>query len=410
MSEASFLAGASKPRLAEAWARCHNVVEQSLARGEASGFAIAVRRRGQSLGHLSLGHARAFYAPEGVPGPLAPLAAPEPLTREHAFDWASITKAMCGQLLCMQEVAAGRMQLHTPLSRWLPAFRTSAHANITVSHALTYTSGMPAWRALYALRQRDESLDSLLVRQGLEAEPGERRLYSDLGHIAVGLLLQEQLGMGLEKAFMDRVAAPMELGQTGFLPAQTLRAPSVATSHGNIYERRMLQEPDFGMPAQTKGLSGGPLQYDGFRSGALIGEVDDGNAHYALGGVSAHAGLFGPATDLATLAEAMVWGGADERLGVTPQVRASFVTTDAHNRLPTWWHGAELDTALVRALPSSPAPAVMLRGFSGTCVYVEPATGLTLAMLANREHSNGFGQYVNLRPTFRDVVHLFRHV
>lgn len=398
-----------RPQLAEAWARAQGLLEQSLGRRECSAWSVSVRQHLAPKGTLALGHARAFRAEGALPGPLHAVAEPEPLTPGHVFDWASLTKVVGGQLLLMQEVAAGRLHIDQRVSTLLPAFSAASHADITLAQLLSYTTGMPAWRPLYALAKPAGDLMSLIVQQGLQAAPGTQRLYSDLGHIALGAALAAHTGTALDQLFDARVANVLGLTRVGYVPGRTLRAPAVATSFGNVYEQRMLTELDFGMPAEKKGSPQEGYRYEKFRAGLVVGEVDDGNAHYVLGGISAHAGLFGTAEELAAIAEAMVLGGPhDAALGLNNSVRQAFITADAQGHLPSWWHAAELGLPIPAAAPHQVAEGVMMRGFSGTCVYVEPARQLVVAMLSNREHVDGFGHYVNLRPVFHDVVHVFR--
>ena len=398
------------PQDSEAWARSQALLEASLARGECTAWSLAVRRHHRPLGSLQLGSARAFTPAGALPGPLVPVPTPEPLTAEHTFDWASLTKVLSGQLLCMQLVGGGQLAIDEALSGQLPPLRRGGHARITVDQALRYTTGLPAWRPMYVLaRERVQFLDAL-AGVPMHSAPGHRRLYSDLGHLALTFFLESRLGMRLDVAFATRVAQRLPLRRTGYCPQQSNLLPSVATSHGNVFERRLLGEPGFGLRAQDPALEAASYSFANFRDAAIVGEVDDGNAHYLLQGVSAHAGLFGPADDLAHLAEAIVLAGPGAAaLELTPSVQAAFLRVDERGHLPTWWHGHELG---LRGLPppcaGQPAPAVMLRGFSGTMVYVEPSLGLTVALVSNREHVSGQGEYTNLRPVLHDVVELWR--
>jgi CubicO group peptidase (beta-lactamase class C family) len=57
-------------------------------------------------------------------------------------------------------------------------------------HLLTHTSGLPAWRPLYLLAKDREEVIAAIANQPLAYQPGERVVYSDLGFIVLGIMLQ----------------------------------------------------------------------------------------------------------------------------------------------------------------------------------------------------------------------------
>src|SRR4030095_979658 len=111
-------------------------------------------------------------------------------TRNTIYDLASLTKPLTTGLLCARRVETGELSLENPLSHYLPEFDRTDKKSITLRHLLTHTSGLPAWRPLYILSDDDPArIAAVISEQQLEAQPGSRVIYSDLGFITLGLML-----------------------------------------------------------------------------------------------------------------------------------------------------------------------------------------------------------------------------
>ncbi|KYH45594.1 serine hydrolase [Branchiibius sp. NY16-3462-2] len=213
-----------------------------------------------------------------------------PMWREVLFDLASVTKLAVTTTLSMQLVAAGELSLEAPVASYLPAF---PHPQITVEQLLTHTAGLKAWWPLYCVP--DDPIATICALP-LAAEPGTRFDYSDLGVLLAGAVVSAVIGQSLEVAFAERVAGPLGLAAR-FGPLDPALAAASADSDG--YEYAMLAT---GTPHP---VPFGPNDYGGWRTGVVRGEVADGNATHAFGGVAAHAGLFASIDDLVTLGSAL---------------------------------------------------------------------------------------------------------
>lgn len=393
------------------WQATQKRLQAALHSGSSTAWSVHVRVRGVAYGSLHLGHARLFECDPHAPGKLERLPQPEVLTPRHLFDWASISKVAGTMLAIMALVADGELRLADTLGALLPQWQGGDKASIRIEQLLAYRSGLPAWRPLYLQPAQRTDLLHLLQHTPLVAPIGSQRLYSDLGHLLLGAIVEQRTQMRLSDYLQQRVFAPLGLKTVAYGPIDAALAPCVATSHGNIYERRMLDEADFGIAAADKGQVPGSDAFAHWRTGSIVGAVDDGNAHYLMQGCAGHAGLFGDAEALAQLAEAMVLpGAAADKLGLSAAVQQRFAAADGHNELLSWWPGALLGLADLPAQQAlAPAPALMMRGFTGTAVYVEPQRGLVVSMLSNREHVSATGDYSNLRPVFADVLQIWRH-
>ena len=259
------------------------VLDEGLAAGAYGGAVGLVCNAEQTLAELAVGEA------QREPGC-------RPLDADALFDLASLTKVVAGVSAALILLDRGLWSLDDPAARRIPGFAIHGKGAITIRQLLTHSSGLPAWAPLYLhARTRGEALP-VLCDLRLEAPPGSRIAYSDLGFALLAYLVEATVGEGFA-AFIEReLFVPLGMRETCYLPSPALRARCAATAYGNAHEVAM--------------LAADGLRWDGWREGVLVGEVHDGNAHYALGGISAHAGLFSTAADLSWLCRLYLQEGA----------------------------------------------------------------------------------------------------
>ncbi len=207
-------------------------------------------------------------------------AAPVECGAETAFDLASLTKILVTVPLAMLLEHRGAWRLDDPVARWLPGAPESA---VTIRQCLTHTSGLVPHRPYYT-----SGADAAAIRAAVVAELAEARggpvCYSDLGYLLAGWAVEHCAGESLDVLAGREIFGPLGMTETGYLPALPLE--------------RIAATEDDGDQRRGRGL--------------VWGEVHDGNA-YALGGVSGHAGVFGPAGDLGRFAGALLRPGRASR-------------------------------------------------------------------------------------------------
>ncbi len=228
----------------------------------------------------------------------------EPMTGQTLLDLASVTKVAATTTLIMRLVADGQLGLETRAHRFLPSFTGDGKEDITVEHLLTHTAGLPPWWPLYFEARYREARDRGAAVERAQAlplatRPGAAWCYSDLGLILAGHIVERVTGLGLADAFGQLVARPLGLA-AGYGPVPAARAAASADS--DAYEHEMVAT---GRPYPVPFTTG---QFPGWRNRPLRGEVHDGNAAHALGGVAGHAGLFATVSDLLTLGAALRGG------------------------------------------------------------------------------------------------------
>jgi uncharacterized protein YbbC (DUF1343 family)/CubicO group peptidase (beta-lactamase class C family) len=335
------------------------VVADFVAQRAFPGAVLAVGKGG------SLVHLRAF-------GHLSYDADAPAVAADTLYDLASLTKVVATTTAAMILVDEGRLDLDRPVSSYLPDFCDGGRERVTVRHLLAHASGLPAWSPIY--RGTAGAL-AHIEAAALEYEPGTQSVYSDLGVILLGAVLERAAGEPLDAFVARRVFAPLGMTDTVYCPDEAHRVRIA------------------------------PTELDPWRGGVLRGVVHDENA-YAMGGVAPHAGLFAPAGDLARFAQMMLNGGvyAGRRL-VSASTVALF--TRRANLPPGSSRALGWDTP---SDDSSAGSFVSPRafghtGFTGTSIWIDPERALYVILLTNRVHLTRQNDRVReARPMVMDAV------
>src|SRR5215212_9790049 len=149
------------------------------------------------------------------------------------YDLASLTKPLVTTLLCSRRIELGELTLDSSVSHYLAEFDRTDKQLTTIRELLTHTSGLPAWRPLYLLTEDEpERAAGAIASLDLEYKPGTRVIYSDLGFIALGILLERLTGHHLSELAKHEIFEPLKLEQTFFKPA--LRPVKPATHTNSI--------------------------------------------------------------------------------------------------------------------------------------------------------------------------------
>lgn len=308
-----------------------------------------------------------------------PLAAPIAVRPDTLFDVGSLTKVLATTAVAMVLVDQGRLDLDSHASRYLPGFRGDGKDDVTVADLLRHRGGLSAWYPLFLhTADRAEAVE-IASRRPLAAPPGATRIYSDLGFVLVGAILEALTGERLDAAAARLVFAPLGMADTCFLPDAGRQV--AATSTGNPAERRMVAALQGQIPDRADG-SAAP-----WREHTLVGEVNDANAAQAMSGVAGHAGVFSTAPDVGRFARALLHSGTVDGNRVwSAEVVARFLQSgrDPDQGLGFWLRRAS--AALGRAVPGDDSCGH--RGFTGCEVAASPAGGWIAVLLSNRLHTD----------------------
>lgn len=322
------------PRARFDGARFDAIVQDGIRRGAYPGAVLVVGRRDSVLYARGYGHLT-WSGTSAVPDP------------EHTiWDLASLTKVVATTTAVMLLVERDRVTLDTPAVRYLPDFRASGTAGITVRHLLNHTSGLRAYLPLHTLAPSRDSALRLVYAERPIARPGERVIYSDLNAILLGELVHRVAGMPLDALTARELAGPLGWRRTAFRPPRAWR-PSIAPT--NLW-----------------------------RGHPLAGEVNDPNAH-RLGGVAGHAGLFGTGREIARFAQLMLGEG------VVPGTHTRLLRAEtARTFTALGWQATPTDEAVSSAGTLLGPRTYGHTGWTGTSLWIDPDRDLFVLLLTNR--------------------------
>lgn len=283
-----------------------------------------------------------------------------PVYVDTRFDLASLTK-LFASTIALRAVADGLLDLDVPLGTLIAQWRASEHATITTRDLLAHVSGMHSGADYRALL--DHNVVEYALSRPLSERPRTRVIYSDLGFIALMVVLERAFGRPFSQVFAQTLR-PLGLEATAFLPSAAERQTIPATER------------------------------DAWR-GLVQGSVHDEKT-YLMGGVSAHAGLFGTARDVARIAEpylAALRGGASF---LPATLAREAITEQAADPVLRRGLGWALKTTDENSCGTRVSHSTFGHtGFTGTSVWADPERDLTIVFLTNSVH---FG-----RNDLRDV-------
>lgn len=314
-----------------------------------------------------------------------------PATFDTIYDLASLTKPLVTSLLCARRVEAGELTLDSSVSNYLPEFERTDKQAITIRQLLTHTSGLPAWRPLYILAEgeRDRTV-SVIAALELEYRPGTRVIYSDLGFIVLGRLLERLTGKVLVELAQTEILSALELKRTFFNPEAAMQTGIAACETGNAYERETCVNTAAG-------------DYENWRKELIWGTVHDGNAYF-LGGAAGHAGLFSNAPETLVLASQFL---ASQTRLLRPETCKLFsrnMTDGLEEARSFGWQLAETkDSAAGLDLPRE---SFGHSGFTGTSCWIDPEHERVFILLTNRTHAHAlpFTNINSVRRRFHSLA------
>jgi len=339
----------------------------------------------------SILHEQAFGHANLYDSTLARITDPDVMTTEHLFDLASLTKVLATTYGLMVLHSRNTFEIDDTVSQYLPDFKTGDKEQITIEQLLRHTSGLIPWYPSYYVAESPDERLEWIADYPLNSDPGENRSYSDFGFMILGDLIEVLSGKSLDQYLADDVYHPLGLRSALFNPDTTSFPNIVSTSHGNPFEKKMVNEDDFGYTIDID-----PDVWNQWRTYTLKGEVNDGNSWYTHGGVAGHAGLFSTASDIYTLLQILLNGGElNGEEVIEPETIKLFLTPDSDGQAlgwmmnESWIHGKNL-----------PENSYGHTGFTGTNLVVSPDTDRIYILLTNRQHAgpNRDGSYPNLRP------------
>ena len=360
-------------------------VAEAIGRKELPGAIVLVARRGGVVWRKAYGE-RAL-----VP-------AREAMTSDTVFDVASLTKVVATATSAMILVERGKLRLADPVSRYIPELKGEGRERITVEHLLTHRSGYAPDFDLGERWRGHEEMLKRLYTEPLRNAPGARFVYSDIGMIALAEVIGRVAGEPLDTFAEKNIFRPLGMKDTVFL-----RIGQRPAGRDAAYLARIA--PTETVRAMNSYL-GGTGEANGAGEVMLRGQVHDPTAN-RMGGVAGHAGLFSTADDLAVFCQMILnggeYGGARilSPLGVAEMTRPRQVTEDGGARGLGWDVNTTFSTNRGDLFPVG---SFGHTGFTGTSLWIDPASETFVVFLSNRVHPDGKGDVGPLRARVANVV------
>jgi CubicO group peptidase (beta-lactamase class C family) len=273
-------------------------------------------------------------------------------------------------------VQKGRLKLDDPVSKYLPAFGQSGKKEVTLRQLLVHYSGLPAdLRQTRRRRVTAKNALSRIYQTRLLASPGQRFVYSDLGFVVLGKVVEKVTGQSLARFAQENIFSPLGMASTGFLP----RPDAIP----NIAPTERLKE-----------------------GGMLRGQVHDPLAS-KLGGVGGDAGLFSTSGDLARFCQMLLQHGSlngfEVFLPKTVTLMTSPQSPDGKPDIRGFGWDIQSTYSSVKGSFFS-AASFGHTGYTGTSIWIDPETQTFLIILANRVHPDGKGNVKELRTELANIV------
>lgn len=271
-----------------------------------------------------------------------------PAQPDTIYDLASLTKVIATTTAVLLLHERGLLDLEAPVSSLLPF---PAFGAFNVRHCLTHSAGLNPGKPFY---KELSSIDAMLERYAaipLSWPPGTRWLYSDVGFMILGRIIEKVSGEQLDEFCAKNIFAPLELRDTVFRPPASLANRCAATEK---------------CP---------------WRGKVMLGEVHDENA-YAVGGVAGHAGLFSTAGDIAAYVRALLSEKVLKKSSLDTMCRLGVVAT--------WpWQGLgwQLDAWPTKNFGFLPTrDSLGHAGWTGTSLWIDRRTTRFAVLLSNTCH------------------------
>ncbi len=303
------------------------------------------------------------------------------------YDLASLTKPLATALSIITLVGEGKISVDGKIKDYLPVLLPEDKREITINQLLNHSSGLPAHRQYFEELEcfptagRKEKLLGLICAEKLAAPPGTTAIYSDLGYLLLGMIIEDLAGVGLEQYFKEKIVGPLGL------------------SEGIFYNPP-------GRPRNARETFM-PTENCPWRGKVLKGEVSDENC-WVLGGVAGHAGLFGNIESVLALTGAIldIWQGRREHPYLHREDLAFFLESQSQVAGSTWALGFDRPTPGNSSSGRYLSPrSVGHLGFTGTSFWIDPDKGLVVVLLTNRVHPSRDNVMIReLRPFFHDRV------
>ncbi len=298
-----------------------------------------------------------------------------PISNETIFDLASLTKVVATTTAAMICIDRNLFGLDDKVVKFIPEFGVNSKENIAIRNLLVHNSGLPAWKKFYGRGLNELSVLDEIYNSELEYEPGTKMVYSDLGIITLGKIIEKVSGMTLDKFCEQEIFKPLGMNSTFYNPNDSLKKYCAPTEIDNNWRNKLLQ-----------------------------GEVHDETAAM-LNGVAGHAGLFSTANDLSKFMTMIMNKGISNKMKIIDEKTIEMFTkkqSDQSSRALGWDTKSEKGSSAGDLFsPNSFGHT----GFTGTSIWADPERNLFVVFLTNRVYpSRENKKIISFRPLLHNTI------
>ena len=369
-----------------------DLVNENIKNGTFPGGVVLVAKDGKIVYEKAFGDSQKYDMGKE-------LEKPRKTSVETIYDLASVTKVMATTQAIMKLSYEGKLDVNDKVIKHIPEFGKNGKENVKIKDLLTHTSGLTPWKPTFYYASTPEEELKFICDLPLEYETGTDRKYSDFSFMTLGFIVEAVTGDKLDEYVEYEIYKPLGMDDTMYVPLNknaSLKDRIAATSWGNPYEYKMVDDDNFGYVCEEEAED-----FKGWRDYTLIGEVNDGNAWYANKGVAGHAGVFSTASDLSKLGQLILNGGTYN--GVTLYDQA---TVDEFTSIQSkFGHGYGWE--INRGGENSGYMGKYANdnvfghtGFSGTQVIFDKENDLQIISLTNKQN-NGVNESGSYPSTFK---------
>lgn len=270
------------------------------------------------------------------------------------YDLASVSKVIATTTAAMICYDRNLFSFDDKVVKYFPEFQSNGKDKITIRNLLLHNSGLPAFKRYYEMNYDKEKILEDIYKTKLEYETGTKTIYSDLGIIVLGKIIEKVSGKTLDQFCYDEIFAPLGMSNTFYNPQEIFKERIAPTENDTSFRKRL-----------------------------LIGEVHDENA-YILGGVAGHAGLFSTANDLAKILQMLLQKGYYQGKQYIKKETVELFTKRQSNessRALGWDTKSEQGSSAGTLFSDL---SYGHTGFTGPSVWIDPTKNLFVVFLCNR--------------------------
>ncbi len=295
------------------------------------------------------------------------------VTNNTIFDLASLTKVIATTTAAMICVDRNLFKIDDKVAKYIPQFAQNGKGDITIKNLLLHNSGLPAYKKFYTQYNNAHDVLNDIYSTKPVYPAGTKTVYSDLGMITLGKVIEKVTGKILDVFCRDEIFEPLKMNNTYFNPPDSLKYRIAPTEDDKYWRHRL-----------------------------LVGEVHDETASL-LNGVAGHAGLFSTAGDISRVLQMLLENGifAGKRIIDSSTVRL-FTTKQLNERALGW--------DIKSPTGSSAGDLFSDRsyghtGFTGTSAWTDPTRNLFVIFLTNRVYpTRENNKIIKIRPELHNLI------